>query len=109
MLNIPILFNIPSKKIINLKIKNNLDFKRDGTFFDINNKGEKFIIELDCYEKIQFTSSKGINSEDIISKKSQKFTNLHLNLLDYEKIFFELQKYKINKKYYNMSLEKKIL
>ncbi|EGN63614.1 type III restriction enzyme, res subunit superfamily [Fusobacterium animalis 11_3_2] len=107
MLNIPILFNIPSKKIINLKIKNNLDFKRDGTFFDINNKGEKFIIELDCYEKIQFTSSKGINSEDIISKKSQKFTNLHLNLLDYEKIFFELQKYKINKKYYNMSLEKK--
>lgn len=107
ILNIPVLYNIPLKKIINLKIKNNLDFKKDGNFFSIIDRDEKFIIELDCYEKIQFTSSKEIRSEDIVSKKSQKFSKLHLFLLDYDKIFFELQKYKMAKKYYNISLEKK--
>jgi hypothetical protein len=104
-LEIPILKNqnLKKKKVITLKVKENLNFKKDGNAIDIGDQEEKFIISLDCYGKVQFKSSTK-SSRNITVKETHNFTSQHLAFLDYNEIYFQIQEYKGQKNYYNIAI-----
>lgn len=104
-IEIPILKNkdLGSNKIIKLKVKDNLDFKRDGYAVKVGGQNEKFIVSLDCYGKVQFQSSIK-TSGNIITKETNSFRKQHLAFLNYNEIFFKLQEYKGENNYYNIAI-----
>ena len=107
-IDIPVIKNKNFNKLITLKLKDNLDFKRDGKIIIPGEKEDKFIIVLDCYGKVQFQSSRK-KIESYINKNSNNFDILHLSLLDYNEIYFEIQKYKDIKGYHNFIISKSII
>ncbi|WP_409229444.1 DEAD/DEAH box helicase family protein, partial [Gudongella sp. SC589] len=104
-IEIPILKdkNLEKKKVVTLKVKKDLNFKRDGKEIVLGENKEKFIISLDCYGKVQFQSST-TTSRNVINKETYNLSKMHLGFLDYEKIYFSIQRYKGEKNYYNMAI-----
>ena len=104
-IEIPILKakDLNKKQVITLKIKDNLDFKRDGNAIVLGEQKERFTISLDCYGKVQFQSSTK-TSRNITMKETNKFTKQHLAFLGYNEIFFRIQEYKGEKYYYNIAI-----
>lgn len=103
IISIPIIKNKPKNKVLTLKVKDKLDFKRDGNSIIVGENTDKFIIDLDCYGKVQFQAS-NMTLRNKIEKDVNYFTEQHLMFLDYDKIYFEIQKYKGEKNYCNMSI-----
>lgn len=88
------------------RIKEGIDFKKDGGRFDLDLPPRDFIsrpIELDMYSKVQLTESLERFSS-VISKNETKLDKEKMAFIDYQEIFFELQKLKNEKNYYNLNL-----
>ena len=108
-LEMPIVKNLPARKIISLKVRDNLDFKKNGINPILGTTSETFTITLDCYGKVQFKSSEKRNASSIVTKNPDYLSDVHLLGLDYDRIFFELEHYKEKKKYYNVGMSKQII
>lgn len=108
IIKLPVVRNKKYKKskIMTLKVRGDLNFKKHGpkpTFAEKKNTG---VITLDCYAKVQFESSKKHAAQSEITKQSGYFNDMHLAGLDYEEIYFELQRYKNEKGWYNFNIAK---
>ena len=66
------------------------------------------VITLDCYTKVQLNPPKAGCAVQII-KQTGYFKDMHLAGLDYEEIFFELQRYRNEKACYNLNIARLIL
>ena len=88
------------------RLKEGIDFKKDGGCFSLDLPPSDFIsrpIELDMYTKVQLTeSTQKISS--VITKNEEKLDEEKMAFIDYQELFFELQKLKNEKKYYNLNL-----
>ncbi|MFX4263156.1 DEAD/DEAH box helicase family protein [Pelotomaculum propionicicum] len=94
-------------KILTLKVRGDLNFKKHGpkpTFAQKKNSG---VIILDCYAKVQFESSRNKAALAEVTKQTGCFKEIHLAGLDYEQIYFELQRYKNEKYWHNLNIAKK--
>lgn len=93
----------------NLKIMRtdpNYDFKKD-----INVEPETYInkdaihVMLDWYPKIETLESRGTRSREGL-KNTAKLEPKHLSLLDWDKIFFAIERFKNEKSWYNLLINK---
>lgn len=103
----PIIRNKKFKKskILTLKVRGDLNYKKHApkpTFAEKTNTG---VITLDCYAKVQFETSKKQSVPETI-KHEGYFNEMHLSGLDYLEIYFELQRYKNEKSWYNLNMTK---
>lgn len=96
-----------------LKLKDGLDFKKHGPN-PVLGKPNKMLLKrpvvVDYYPKLQALSSgKGTANGESIVKHVGQFTADHLCLLNWESIYFELQHFKNERGWYNLSLSQQLL
>lgn len=112
---LPVVMNFKADKLSNLKtlkVKEGQEFKRKGPrpVLDLpyTCPGMRKIV-LDCYPKLQTISSYGEIREDnaVIHKDTLKPE--HLAFVDFDKVYFELQRFKNEKSWYNLNIPRKIL
>lgn len=113
---LPTVLNIKTEKLNDLKIlklKEGLDFKRKGPrpVLDLPHTCPGFRkIILDCYPKLQVITSdekSGAPNSAVIHKDTLK--PKHLAFVDFDKVYFELERFKNEKFWYNLSIPKHIL
>ena len=83
------------------------DFKRDGAvplFGEVPDKLQERIIEIDWYPRIQSLESN--RQKHLGEKKSAVFTEEHLAFLDYNDLFFRIEKFKRERTWYNLNIDK---
>lgn len=98
--------NVNINKLNTLKVKDGLDFKKQGPKPSLSNLlrvSNKII--LDWYPKIQVQSSAGALS-DFGSMYQGKLDKEHLAFVNFEEVYFELQRYKSLKSWYNLNITK---
>jgi len=112
----PVVLNIKTDKfntLKTLKLKEGLDFKRKGPrpVLDLPHTCPGLRkITLDCYPKLQVISSdekSGVSDSAVIHKDTLK--PKHLAFVDFDKVYFELERYKNEKSWYNLSIPKQVL
>ena len=82
-------------------------FKRDGRipeFGHIPLKLQEKQIEIDWYPRIQSIDSK--NKRKDLVKQQSTFSDLHLSFLNYDDLFFRLEKFKRERTWYNINISK---
>jgi hypothetical protein len=106
----------PSVELINknklkiVKVKDGVDFKKEVLFELSNNVKDNIKVILDWYPKIQILNRRTEqNSEKIDLRKEGKLTEAHLRFLDWDKIYFEIIKYKNERNWYNISISQSVL
>lgn len=98
-------------KLKALRLKEGINFKLDGPKPAISKPTQEFKssekIILNWYPKIQFESSvKGKSNSNQISLNQTRFEKWHINFMDIDHIYFELQRYKNERAWYNLILSK---
>ena len=98
----PIIRNkrVKGKTIYTLQIRDGLNFKRDAAKLILAYR-PGIVIELDCYGKVQFETSRS-RSEEGMAKYKGKLTSDHLALIDIDKLYYEMERYKAEKLRSNM-------
>jgi len=90
------------------RIKDDLSFRKNGGKITLELPPDKFISNptvIDLYSKVQTLESlKSSSGEN--QKNEERLREEHLAFLDYDEIFFELERYKYEKAFYNLSLSK---
>lgn len=90
------------------RIKDDLSFRKNGGKISLELPPDKFISNptvIDLYSKVQTLESLKHSSGDI-QKNEERLREEHLAFLDYDEIFFELERYKYEKAFYNLSIQK---
>jgi hypothetical protein len=95
-----------TKKLKTLKLKDGMDFKKQGDKPTLDMPDEYLRkVVLDWYPIIQaMESKKGKGSDDIAKKHEGKLDKEHIAFMDIEEIYFELQRFKNEKYWYNFNL-----
>lgn len=108
IMSMPVIRNQSYKesKIMTLKVRGDLDFKKHGPKPILGGKNNTGVVVLDCYEKVQFKSSQNKRGVVSITKNEGYFSDIHLRGLDYEDIFFELERYKNEKSWHNLNMSR---
>ncbi len=93
------------------RIKDGISFRKDGGQVVLELPPDKFIMNpliLDLYSKVQTIEAvKGYSAEKI--KNEEVFKSDHLAFIDTEEIFLELERYKYEKAWYNLSFDKETI
>ncbi|HEV7843796.1 MAG TPA: hypothetical protein VGO69_08855, partial [Pyrinomonadaceae bacterium] len=105
---LPVINNLGTKKLRMIRLKKGVDFKRNGlkpTLARLDGQLTRQPITVDWYPKIQAQRSKGLRSTaDVAVKDSCKLESYHLAFLDVDTIFFELERFKNERSWYNLNL-----
>lgn len=105
---LPVIKLIPNRRLKYLKLKDNLDFKRNGpnpVLGQPNDYLRRRPVEVDWYPKLQALGSKGGGFARAADKeKDGKLTARHLALLDMDAIYFELLRFKNERKWNNFTI-----
>ena len=99
-----------TKKLKVLKVKEGKDYKREEKIFfkfDDNQYIVKKVI-LNLYNQIDVMESlKGSNTK--VDYEESKFSEKHFAFLNIDNIYFELQRYKNERNWFNLSIEKDVI
>lgn len=105
---LPVINNLGTKKLRMIRLKDGFNFKRSGpkpTLALPNDQLSRHPVTVDWYPKIQIERSKGIRATtDVAVKDVCKFDSHHLAFLDVEAMFFELERFKNERSWYNLNL-----
>jgi len=103
----PVIRNKDYKKnrLYSLRVKNGADFKTAAAKLNLE-LSDGILVILDCYAKVQFASSQSRNSAET-TKNEAYLRPEHLTFLDYDAIYFELQRYRTEKARHNVNITKK--
>ncbi len=101
---LPTISNLSEKKLKYIRVKDGSNFKRDVLVDTVLNQKIPPIL-LDWYPKVQvLKSSKRTNVSSITSIEEGKISNSHLAFLDWNRVYFEIQKFKNERSWYNINL-----
>lgn len=106
---IPAISNLGTQKLKTVRLKEGLDFKRQGEkpVLKLREDVAKYKVTLDCYPRIQAQIAKGIQAEQAQAlKHSGWFTRDHIAFLDFDKLFFDLQTFKNERSWFNLNISK---
>ncbi|MCC6816670.1 MAG: DEAD/DEAH box helicase family protein [Saprospiraceae bacterium] len=101
---LPTLANLADKKLKYLKIPENANFKRD-VIVDAILSLKISVVSLNWYPKVQIINS--TKKDDFSAVKTfepGKLDDTHLAFLDYERLYFDLQRFKNERSWYNINL-----
>jgi len=106
---LPTLKDLSEKKLKYIRVKDGSNFKRDVLVDAVLTEKVPPVV-LDWYPKIQvLKSSKTTNIASIITIEEGKLDQNHLAFLDWDRIYFEIQKFKNERSWYNVNLSIDVL
>ena len=106
-IKVPVVKQLPKKKLKIIKIPDNLDFRKDGgkPILAKNSKVSK--IFLDYYPQIQSQVAVGLDAASTaVTKHSACFSTQHLAMLNYDDLYFDLQQFKKERGWFNLVINK---
>jgi len=105
---LPVVINLGKKPLKTIRLKEGVDFKKQGSKPLLDKPDEHLRrnrIIIDWYPKIQaLASAKGEVTLDPALPNECWFTSDHLAFLDIEKLYFDLQRIKSERAWYNLNL-----
>jgi hypothetical protein len=106
---IPVIPNLGKQKLKTVRLKDGLDYKRNGEKPDLKLRDEikRNKVTLDYYPRIQAQIAKGIRVEQAQAEKNVGWlTPDHIEFLDMDAIFFDLQTFKNERAWFNLNISK---
>lgn len=105
---LPVLKNLTFKKLKILRLKEGMDFKKQGKRPSLDIPPEYIKhnkVVLDWYPKVQAMQSEGTRvSADTATIQKHSLTSEHIAFMEMEEIYFALQKFKSERAWYNLNL-----
>jgi len=105
---LPVIKNLGTKKLKTIKLKEGVDFKRQGPKPTLDVPDEymkKYGVVLDLYPKIQaMASAGGQGPMDEIERDEAHFNENHLAFMNFEEIYFAMQQFKNERAWHNLNL-----
>jgi len=105
---LPVIKNLGKKKLKAIRLPDNIDFKRNGPkpALDLPDKQMKRNrVVVDWYPKIQAMASSGVRgSVDVAERKEGWFEEEHVAFMDLDEIYFEMERFKNERAWYNLNL-----
>lgn len=108
-IKLPCIRNFDSVKLKYPVLKQGANFKREGEKPVLSEPDDyllKHPVSVNWYPKIEALQSKGAKSTAAAAVETGKLTETHTAFFDYDRIFFEIQKYKYERNYFNLNIEK---
>ena len=109
---IPAISNLGTRKLKYPQLKEGVDFKKQGPRPTLGEPDEYLLerpVIVDWYPKIEAIQSRLARSAATATLHEGKLGDEQLAFIDYEKVYFELQKYKNERAYHNLNIKKDIL
>ncbi|MBI2192387.1 MAG: DEAD/DEAH box helicase family protein [Planctomycetes bacterium] len=107
---LPVLKNLGQTKLKTLKLKDGIDFKRDGPKPALDVPPEHLVrypVVLDWYPRVQAHISRGAGtSQGAAEQHEGKLRDVQLAFMDFDRVFFELEHFKSEKAWHNLSLSR---
>jgi hypothetical protein len=108
---LPVVRNLNGKQLKTVKLREGIDFKRTGPKPTLGPPPEKLLrtrVVVDWYPRLQaLASARGSRSdESALREKGRLHPGVHLPFLDLEEIYFELQRFKAERAWFNLNLSK---
>lgn len=105
---LPVVKNLGGKKLTSIRLKDGVDFKRQGTKPTLDEPTQfmlKHPVTLNWYPKIQAQQSKGVlSTAELTTPEEGRFGEKHLAFMDVDAMYFELQHFKNERAWYNLNL-----
>ena len=117
---LPVIKNLGTKKLKIVRLKENIDFKKDGQKPILDAEPPDYLkkhpVVLDWYPKLQAMTSlpaqaggAGRPSTQEAEREKHYFDEQHLAFLDFDAIYFELQQFKNERAWHNLTLPRSSL
>ena len=109
---IPVIPTLGQHKLKIIRLKDGLDFKRNGDkpVLDILPDIAKRPIVVDYYSRIQMQIAKDIDyKQSEIHKNTTKFSEKHIAFLDFDALYFGLQRFKNERAWFNLNISKQAI
>ncbi len=107
---LPVINNLGEVKLRIVRLKDGVDFKKEGpkpSLKLIDEGVSRPRVVLDWYPRIQARRSIGVaGTGEIAIKQEAKLTANHVAFFDLNELFFELQDYKYERSWHNLSISK---
>jgi hypothetical protein len=107
---LPVVKNLGTKPLKTIRLKDGIDFKKQGpkpTLGLPDDSLRKSRIVIDWYPKIQALASlRGQGTLDMTAPHEAWFTQDHLAFLDIDELYFDLQRFKSERAWYNLNLSR---
>lgn len=106
---LPVIKNLGSKKLKMVRLREGIDFKKDGGKLVLNAEPPDYLkkhpVVLDWYPKLQaIASGAGRTGTQAAERNRCYFEESHLAFLDFDAIYSELQQFKNERAWYNLTL-----
>ncbi len=111
-IKLPCIRNLGSAKLKYPRLKQGVSFKKDAPRPIFGEPDEYLLsrpIVVNWYPKIEAMRSKGAGTQVIAVPQAAKLGQEQCAFLDFEDIYFELQKHKNERSYYNLNIDKNVL
>ncbi|TAF14481.1 MAG: hypothetical protein EAZ74_03775 [Alphaproteobacteria bacterium] len=108
-ITIPIIPNLGKQKLKTVRLKKGLDYKRDGEkpTLKLRDDLQRTQVIQDYYPRIQAQIAMGLRvNQDQAEKNKGKLTEGHIDFLDMDAIFFDLQTLKNERAWFNLNINK---
>jgi len=107
---LPTVKNLGSTKLKIVRLKEGLDFKKQGPKPTLEHPPEHIIrypIIVDWYPKIQALTSKKVGSgAEFVEPEKNSLTQQHIAFMNFDTIYFSLQRFKNERAWFNLNLSK---
>lgn len=101
---LPTISDLSEKKLKYIRVKDGSNFKRDVLVDAVISEKVPPVL-IDWYPKVQvLKSSKLTNVTTVVAIEEGKLENLHIAFLDWNRIYFDIQKFKNERSWYNVNL-----
>ena len=105
---LPVIKNLGSKKLKIVRLREGIDFKKDGPKPALDEPPEYLVrhpVVVDWYPKLQaMASGAGRTNGQAAERDRCYFEESHLAFLDFDAIYFELQQFKNERAWHNLTL-----
>ncbi len=111
-IKLPCLRNLGNVKLKYPKLKAGVNFKKDALKPVLGEPDEYLLkrpIVVNWYPKIEAMQSKGAGVQTAAVLQTAKLGQTQCAFLDYEELYFDLQKHKNERCYYNLNLDRQML
>jgi hypothetical protein len=107
---LPVVKNLGKKPLKTIRLKEGIDYKRQGPKPLVDRPDQylrKNPVAVDWYPKIQaLVSARGQGPLDAAVRDECRFSEDHLAFLDVDEIYFDLQRFKSERAWYNLNLNR---
>lgn len=112
-ITIPVETTLPAVPLKTIRVKPGVDFERDGPSPSLtlpNALLRKNPLCIDWYLKVESRASVGVApTNDLVTRHTGRLEARHLAFLDWDKLFFDLEEYKLLKGWHGLRLDRATL